>query len=72
MKIATPLKVIRATCRDCCCESAKAVRWCPATDCPLWPCRFGLRPATARRRYGDRLMDPDQMPDHTISLEVLR
>ena len=72
MSSQTPLKAIRAKCRDCCCGSCKCVRWCPATDCPLWPYRLGLRPETARKRYGPDVMDPDRMPEHTVPLETLR
>lgn len=72
MSTTTPLKAIRAKCRDCCCGSVKAARWCPATECPLWPFRLGVRPATARKRYGADLMDPDRMPDSTVPLESLR
>jgi len=72
MSATTPLKAIRAKCRDCSCGSFKAVRFCSATACPLWPYRLGLRPETARKRYGDRLMDPDRMPEHTVPLETLR
>ena len=72
MSKSTPLKAIRAKCLDCSCGSYKCVRWCPVTDCSLWPFRFGMRPVTARKRYGDDLLDPDKMPDHTVPLESLR
>ncbi|MFO8013676.1 MAG: hypothetical protein R6X20_10275 [Phycisphaerae bacterium] len=52
MNSPTPIKAIRAKCRDCCCGSRKAVRWCPKTGRVLWPYRLGLRPETARKRYG--------------------
>ena len=52
------------------CGSPKAVRFCPATDCDIWPWRFGLRPATAARRYGADLMDPTWMPDANMPLEA--
>lgn len=39
----TPMKRIRLKCLDCAC-SRKEVRLCPATDCVLWPVRFGKRP----------------------------
>lgn len=40
----TPLKAIRARCRDCCGEQASEVRKCVAIDCPLWPFRMGGNP----------------------------
>ena len=71
MSKATPLKAIRAKCRDCSCGSFKAVRFCSATDCPLWPYRLGLRPETARKRYGADVMDPEKMADASTPLEDL-
>jgi hypothetical protein len=41
MKRITPLKAIRKKCLDCMCGSAKEVRLCPSTDCPLYPFRMG-------------------------------
>ena len=41
----TPLKAIRANCLDCCGSSPKEVRLCPREKCPLYPYRFGHRPA---------------------------
>ena len=51
----TPLRAIRQKCLDCCTGSIKAIRFCTcdglnSTACPLWPFRFGTRPATAKRR----------------------
>lgn len=71
------LKAIRKKCLDCHGGSRKGVRFCPSdgvnsTRCPLWPFRFGLRPRTARKRYGAELLDPQAMPDANTSLEVLR
>lgn len=40
----TPMKRIRLKCLDCSAGSAKEVRLCHATDCVLWPVRFGKRP----------------------------
>ena len=72
MSARTPITAIRHKCLDCCCGSVKAVRWCSATDCDLWPYRFGMRPETARKRYGADVMDAAKMPDHTVALETLR
>jgi hypothetical protein len=41
MKSLTRAKAIRAKCLDCCVFQRKEVRLCPATDCVLWPYRFG-------------------------------
>ena len=41
----TPMKAIRANCLDCCGSSPKEVRLCPREKCPLYPYRFGHRPA---------------------------
>lgn len=44
----TPIKAIRAKCLDCMCGSANEGRLCPATDCSLYPFRFGKNPCTTR------------------------
>ena len=68
-----PLRSIRAKCLDCS-GSAKGVMWCPcdgvhSTRCPLWPFRFGKRPETAKKRYGDQLLTPELMPNADVCLE---
>ena len=45
-----PLAAIRLKCLDCTCDSHKEVELCPIKDCTLWPFRFGVRPATARKQ----------------------
>ena len=40
----TPLRAIRAKCHDCTDGQPKEVRFCPATDCPLYPFRLGKSP----------------------------
>lgn len=40
----TPIKAIRAKCRDCCCGSTAEIRACPVKDCPIYPYRMGRRP----------------------------
>jgi hypothetical protein len=45
MKALTPMRAIRAKCLDCS-ENAREVRECPVDRCPLYPYRFGKRPAT--------------------------
>lgn len=49
MKKMTPMKAIRAKCLDCCCGSRKEVRLCAATECAIWPYRFGKRPQVANQ-----------------------
>ncbi len=48
-----PVKVIRAYCLDCCLSSAHEVALCPASDCPLWPFRFGKNPYRAKRELSE-------------------
>jgi hypothetical protein len=60
----TPLSAIRRKCvDDCSAGSAKYVAYCPSHDCPLWPYRFGKRPATVRERIGAAMLSPALMPD---------
>lgn len=40
----TPLRAIRAKCRDCMCNQVAEIRKCPITSCPLYPYRMGHRP----------------------------
>lgn len=44
MKVLTPLKAIRAKCKECCCGQLKEIELCNLTECPLWPYRTGKRP----------------------------
>jgi len=67
----TPLTAIRKKCLDCCAGSRKAVKYCPLNDCDLWPYRFGIRPSTVIKEFGQKFIDPDQMPDSQIQLEAL-
>lgn len=41
----TPLKAIRAKCKDCCGGQVREVTLCPVKKCTLWPYRMGHRPA---------------------------
>ncbi len=43
-KLPTPLKSIRFKCLECCCDSPYEVKLCTATNCPLYPYRFGKNP----------------------------
>lgn len=70
-----PLRAIRATCVDCA-GSNKAITYCPcdgvnSVRCELWPYRFGIRPSTARKRYGDAVTDPRSMPSVDTDLDSL-
>jgi hypothetical protein len=69
----SPLAAIRRKCADCA-TTFKGVRFCPcdglnSTRCPLWPFRFGRRPATIRRGPLARFLDPRSMPDAATTLE---
>ena len=44
MKRLTPIKAIRAKCRECSCNQVSEIRCCPITDCALYPYRMGHRP----------------------------
>jgi hypothetical protein len=47
----SPLKAIRKNCLICGGGSSEEVRLCPITDCPVYPYRFGKRPATAEAHF---------------------
>ena len=44
MALRTPLKAIRAKCKDCTCNQFTEIKFCPITDCPLYEYRMGHRP----------------------------
>jgi hypothetical protein len=44
-RVPTPVKTIRLKCLDCCGQQWKEVKLCRELACPLWPYRFGKRPA---------------------------
>ena len=48
-EIRNPVKAIRQNCLDCVCGSAKEVKLCPSSDCPLYPFRFGSNPYRTER-----------------------
>jgi len=41
----TPIKAIRAKCKDCSAGQVSEVRKCPLKECPLYPYRMGKRPS---------------------------
>jgi len=43
-KALTPIKAIRAKCRECMTNHVKEIRYCLATECPLFAYRMGKRP----------------------------
>jgi hypothetical protein len=63
--------LIRKHCLDCCGDAFKAVLWCSAHDCRLWPFRLGMRPATVRSKYGPGLVTPSMMPAPSVDLDGL-
>jgi len=44
------LRAIRTHCRDCSGGRPSEISRCAATNCHLWPYRFGVRPVTAIKR----------------------
>ena len=49
----SPLKAIRAKCLDCCYNQKDEIKNCPASDCPLFPFRFGKNPYRTKRELSD-------------------
>lgn len=47
--ITNPIKVIRAHCLYCCCDSPKEVKLCSIKECPLHQFRFGKNPYRKQR-----------------------
>ena len=74
----TPIQAIRKHCLDCCGGSSKTVKFCTCDGvnstpaCHLWPLRFGMRPQTARKRYGDKFLSPKDMPPSDVELASLQ
>jgi hypothetical protein len=52
MQTLTPLKAIRAKCRDCSNNQPEEIKKCPIQDCPLFLYRFGNNPK--RKGIGNR------------------
>lgn len=57
----SPLKALRARCRDCCAGSAHEVRLCTSAACPSWLFRMGhnpwrAEPSPERRERGRALL----------------
>jgi len=76
MDASLSMKTVRQNCFDCSGGSSKTITWCPcdglhSTSCEFWPFRLGVKPATVRARYGDRLISPSKMPSSAVELEKL-
>ena len=70
------LKAIRLYCLECCGGKSKIVKYCTldginSTPCGLWLFRFRCSPATARRRYGEEMVTPGQLPGADVLIESL-
>lgn len=46
----TPIRAIREKCVDCCGGQRHEPKWCPVSECALWPYRLGSRPSTVAKR----------------------
>ena len=71
----SPLRAIKQFCQKCS-GGFKGAAWCTSTGldgtlCPLWPFRFGYRPATAAAKFGSHVVDPGAMPTNEVSLDNL-
>ena len=76
--IKSPARAIRAKCLDCCCGSSQEVRLCPATDCPLFPFRFGRNPfygenasicvVSENESSRGEIISPDSQASETLGL----
>ena len=73
----TPIRAIREKCVDCCGGNRKMVTYCTLDGLnsqpkyPLWEYRFGMRPASARKHYGDKFLTPSLMPGPNEQLDSL-
>ena len=47
------LRIIRATCMDCCHNQRSCVRLCPRIHCPSWPYRLATDPFRKGREAED-------------------
>jgi len=70
----SPTKAMRKKCLDCCGGDVKYIKFCTLDGvhgdaCQLWPFRFGMTPAAAARKHGERFVTPEQMPGGDVPLE---
>ena len=73
----TPMKAIRAKCLDCCCGSAKSVKFCTCDGvnsdaCALWALRFGHRAAWVTKTHGRKYATPGALPAADVPLEACK
>lgn len=54
-KARVTLSLVRAKCLDCCGDQANEVRLCTATQCTLWPYRFGSQTTYYRNHHPELL-----------------
>ena len=52
--ILTRNQAIKARCLDCSADQRDEVTMCPATNCPLWPYRFGSNPFKKPREMSEK------------------
>lgn len=64
----TPIKAIRAKCKDCTCNQNVEIRECPITDCPLYEYRMGHRPKNDS--VGEGLSDLDIEDEDFIEEDI--
>jgi len=70
----SPTNAMRKKCLDCCGGDVKYIKFCTLDGvhgdaCQLWPFRFGMTPAAAARKHGERFVTPEQMPGGDVPLE---
>ena len=46
----TTYQAVKKKCLDCVGGERPEIKGCPITDCLLWPHRFGIGPATAKKK----------------------
>jgi hypothetical protein len=49
-QITNPIKIIRLKCLDCSNNSSDEVKFCPVTQCVLYPFRFGKNPFRIKQK----------------------
>ena len=61
--ITSPAKAIRKYCLECCREMPSEVKMCPATECVLYPFRFGKNPfrKSAGREWTDEAREEQRL-----------
>ncbi len=57
MKRLTPVKAIRAKCKDCSGNQLVVIRKCQITDCALFPYRMGRRPKEESKKIKTKVTE---------------